>query len=265
MSSMPSSLFEPFADLTIFGLAPEVAEQMRKTQQAIREMLAEFQAQMAPFQDVLREIGKQSGKIASIEAAGWLPHNSTPFDLVALTQTPHDVDRVLTDFYRDRWDEIEDALRVRVRNLAVDDETKATFGEALVAHRLGLFRVNARLLFPEIERSVRTELSWGLTTPITSQKELREAVAHLDPMQMRTPGWYGLRLYRKLTDHLYGHLKTPADLAAAKLDPVPNRHATVHGLISYSDARSSMNMLIMADFVFTAISAIKVARSSGPA
>ena len=44
----------------------------------------------------------------------------------------------------------------------------------------------------------------------------------------------------------------------ACLDPVPNRHAALHGRVSYASEKSSLNMLIMTDFIFDAIS--KVAR-----
>ena len=31
---------------------------------------------------------------------------------------------------------------------------------------------------------------------------------------------------------------------------VPNRHASIHGLVSYSTFKHSMNMIIMADYIF---------------
>ena len=38
--------------------------------------------------------------------------------------------------------------------------------------------------------------------------------------------------------------------------PIPNRHAVVHGLVSYTTPRDSMNSLVIADFMFTSINAI---------
>ncbi len=38
---------------------------------------------------------------------------------------------------------------------------------------------------------------------------------------------------------------------------MPNRHAALHGYVTYASARSSFNMLVMVDFVFAAVTAIK--------
>ena len=46
-------------------------------------------------------------------------------------------------------------------------------------------------------------------------------------------------------------------------DPVPNRHAAMHGLVSYSTHKHSMNMLILTDYVFEILPPITVQRSAG--
>jgi len=86
---------------------------------------------------------------------------------------------------------------------------------------------------------------------------LSEAVGELGPSEFAMPGVSGIRLYTKLADHLYKQVRTPDEVAAARLDPVPNRHAVLHGRVSYATLKSSLNMLIMADFIFDAISKIK--------
>ncbi len=40
-------------------------------------------------------------------------------------------------------------------------------------------------------------------------------------------------------------------------DPVPNRHAAVHGLVSYSSMQNSLNTIFMADYIFQVISFLK--------
>jgi hypothetical protein len=46
-------------------------------------------------------------------------------------------------------------------------------------------------------------------------------------------------------------------LAAVADDPVPNRHAALHGLLPYAAQKHSMNMLIVADFLFQVICTVK--------
>src|SRR3546814_5398382 len=51
------------------------------------------------------------------------------------------------------------------------------------------------------------------------------------------PGVSGVRLYSKLAEHLYKQVRTPDEVEAARLDPVPNRHAVLHGRVSRSEER----------------------------
>lgn len=39
--------------------------------------------------------------------------------------------------------------------------------------------------------------------------------------------------------------------------PAPNRHAALHGFLPYDTAKNSINMLVMADFLFQVICALK--------
>ena len=46
------------------------------------------------------------------------------------------------------------------------------------------------------------------------------------------------------------------EMGKCETDPVPNRHAVIHGLISYSTAQNSINTLIMVDFMFHLIGVV---------
>lgn len=85
---------------------------------------------------------------------------------------------------------------------------------------------------------------------------LRELAGRLSPARTKPSGLHGLQFYQRLDDHLYNPIKTPEALAAAKADPVPNRHAVLHGLVAYDSRQSSINALIMTDFVFQVFSAL---------
>jgi hypothetical protein len=51
-------------------------------------------------------------------------------------------------------------------------------------------------------------------------------------------------------------VKTPERLAEVAADPVPNRHAALHGLVVYSTRQASMNALIMAEYAHLSILAV---------
>jgi hypothetical protein len=69
---------------------------------------------------------------------------------------------------------------------------------------------------------------------------------------------YGYALYIKLEKHLYKTVRRPDEIAEAVADAVPNRHASLHGIVTYSTMQNSLNALIMTDFVFHLIGQIKM-------
>ena len=66
-----------------------------------------------------------------------------------------------------------------------------------------------------------------------------------------------LAQFRRMTNHLYEPVRTEERVAELASDPVPNRHATVHGLVSYSTVQSSLNALIMTEFMYRIIHSLK--------
>ena len=107
---------------------------------------------------------------------------------------------------------------------------------------------------PEIERVSRIELHGdNLREKITSQPHLRELAGQLSLNAVEPRGYYGLVLFKKLTDHLYNRIATEEDRNRCNQDPVPNRHAAVHGLVVYSSNQNSLNTIFMADYIFQII------------
>ena len=128
-------------------------------------------------------------------------------------------------------------------------ETKATLREALSAHGTGHYRCVCRVLFPEIDREFRIHFFEDAAGSISSKKMLekltdRGALENFLPREA-----YGWILFDRLVHHLY----EPVDdnnRTHYEQNYVPNRHASTHGLVSYSTLKHSMNMIIMADYVF---------------
>lgn len=248
--------------------AARLLETLRPNESVSRQVTAVFQAldeQLSPFRETLSWVVKETAKCERLEEAGWLPHWSSPFE--ALEATALDAEAVhalVADHYRSEWPSLAAEFDRRGQGYSIDDEAKAAFREGLVAHGTGLFRCAPRLLFPELERVARSALHGGALDRVASQARLREAIGSLTPADLSDSGVYGLRLYGKLTEHLYENVKDDAALARVQADPVPNRHAAVHGLVAYNSAKSSMNAIIMADYLFQAISTLKAYDGSHP-
>lgn len=225
--------------------------------------MSAFAAKLMPspgMQERLAWLRREEVRCEAIEATGWMAHPSTPFHL-------HDDDGLdgadlagaIEVHYRLQWASVSSGMQGRVDACSIDDEAKAAYAEALAAHGAGLFRCAPRVLFPELERVARIELHDGVMEGLASQRLLREAMGGLTPAQMDWSGSAGLRFYRKLTEHVYASLKDPAAMAKAVADPVPNRHAALHGFVSYATAQSSFNALAGAEYMLMAISALKEA------
>lgn len=225
---------------------------------------------LTPTVELFRDIGAHIERSKGIEASGWLPHYTTPFAIILDDMSAEEISAVIEQYYRENWREVESAFVERLEVSELDDEAKATFKEALASHRHGLYRPVPRTLFPEIERVACAELYDGsrkyrkedaksgksLELGITSLPDFAEAVGKLPVGHVLTTD-YGYALYIKLEKHLYKTVKRPDEIAAAVAEAVPNRHASLHGIVTYSTMQNSLNALIMTDFIFHLIGQIK--------
>ncbi|MGI4880725.1 MAG: hypothetical protein ACRYG4_24945 [Janthinobacterium lividum] len=260
-------------------LPPAYLSSMAKIGETTRRVVAGFAGAQAPWnrsiaeilrplQDVFVRIEAEGQKARLVSSCGWLPHETMPFNEIDIAQaSPEEVDALVEAHYRHNWASIENTIAHSVDGYDIDDEAKATYREALTAHGLGLFRVSPRLLFPEIERVVSVELyggeheavpaTGGRKRPITSMKELREEIQQMPAGDVLAYA-FATELMERLDAHLYEHVgDDPGNLARFASDPVPNRHAALHGLVTYRSRKTSLNALIMADFIFHIVSRMK--------
>lgn len=212
--------------------------------------------QIRSFGAMFERIAREEEKNKKLENAGWLPHETSPFELID-TVPVEELSEKVRIYYLDNWEGIKAIFLERSTEYVVDDEAKATFREALEAHTKGLYRVAPRLLFPELERVARVELNFDALKRLGGQDQIRRSVGHLMPYQYREGAFYGMNLYDRLTNHLYANVPTPEILEKLQNDPVPNRHASIHGLVVYSTMQNSLNMIIMADFFLQVIAYIR--------
>ena len=213
---------------------------------------------LAPVVSLAGELGRLSRNAKLLDDAGWLPHHSTPFDVVDACQGDSgELRDRLTRYYQDRWPQVQQGIESRLIRYDVNEESKETFREVLEAHGAGLFRCIAPTLMLAIERVSRVDLHGGTFDPITSQHVLIAVVEQLPISSVEPRGFFGLALCKRLSDHLYEHCVDEQARDRFARDPVPNRHAAVHGHVAYSSMQHSLNMIFMAEFIFHVIGLAK--------
>lgn len=210
---------------------------------------------VAEFSRILEKLQRHNDVL---DKSGWLPHHSTPFGVVDDCDTDSEaLRRRLLHFYEERWSEVRQEIELRLAGYELDDEAKATFGEALDAHESRLYRCVCRVLPPEIERVARIELHDQKGRKKSSQPELGKVARTLPVSSIKPRGFRGLNLLGRLENHLYKKVRPDKDLYRFEQDPVPNRHAALHGLVVYSSPQNSLNSIFMTEYIFQVISALK--------
>lgn len=237
---------------SITGVMQQISPMMEAIEKAMKPLEGLKEA-IAPFYRLIEEIQREEYVRRRLEDAGWLPHVTTPFE--ALEDIEDDsLSATLEQHYRKNWEEIKLTFLERLEAYQIDDEAKGAMQGALAVHQQGIYIATTRLLLPEIERVIRDEF-YGGNPPnrSTSQIEFREVALELPVYALDK---HALKLFKAL-DHLYDYCNTAEDELKFSAKPIPNRHAAIHGRVSYNNMCSSVNMLILADFVFQIVTALK--------
>lgn len=213
---------------------------------AIEQISLPMQIFMNPLEKVFKKLSLNNKRCDFLEKSGWLPHYTTPFEWVDFEL--ENFSELMTNFYIENWSDISMQIKKRVLSLPnIDDEAKDTLIAALNIHEQGHYKFVVRALFPEIERLSRQKFrdESNKFLPIASQKELRENLGGV-PISGEL---FVLALYDKINQHLYSEVKSEENLKKLKLDSVPNRHAALHGLVSYNSMQNSLNAIFITDYL----------------
>ena len=135
-----------------------------------------------------------------LNAAGWLPHCTTPLSLVADCSGDVCAVRIkLDEYYEHNWSSVRRAIESKIAEYNVDEEAKATFREALDAHGYGLHRSVCRVLFPEIERVLRTELFERMTGHVRYGEFVKKLADGKTLDDVLPGGWFDFDYFGHLT------------------------------------------------------------------
>ena len=192
---------------------------------------------------------------AKLERTGWFPHSTFPTHL--LTQDYDDTyfDEAVLTYYRVNWAIVRQTIEEELSQCHVDEDAKEALHQALIAHEKELYLLVPPSLFPVIERAVRVCLCGDRIGNVSVEKQLENYLGDL-PLSALPYGTLGFFGYSQLSHHLYESIHTDSDRQRFLVAPVPNRHATIHGLVVYSSEKSSLNTIFVAMYVFRALTVV---------
>ena len=283
------TLTDGFATLAR-GFEPiqRVLGELSATLEPLRQTLGSLAIAAAPFVQAVARGMERWDSADRLLARGWVPHHTTPFDLVA--DCGNDDARLqasLLAYYTNHWAEVRARLETRLSSHGIDAEAKATFREALDAHEAGFYRCVIRVLFPELERVFRAALFDGRAGPIPYNEFVRRLsgeASNLELADFLIAGIQDMVLFKYLTEGVREASASRDDLRkdkpeyapglavgvdetnveTARRSPIPTRHAVAHGLVTYTSRQSSLNAIFIADYVFGVVTQV-LRRSSNPA
>lgn len=200
------------------------------------------------WQPAFEDIARYNSAKKTLKVKGILPHRSTPWALFDSSK-PNEFPPVVLGYYASEWQVAERVFLEDVDTYQISFEAKSAFVDAVKCHSARLFRSSVLTLLPAAEAEFRRAFGVALGQNGASLDELR-MVARKVPAGIILGHFAPLDLFKILQEHIYEPVKTSDALERFACDPVPNRHAAIHGLIIYDTELNSLNTLIMADYIF---------------
>ena len=207
--------------------------------------------------DNLDFVFEARGKGYLLDKNGWFPHYTIPEEFLNQDDDVEGFNIKLLNYYRENWGEIRVRIERNLPNYLVDDETKAVFHEALTAHSMRIYRCVPRTLISEIERIVRVEF-YGNKVGSFSVGGLIQDRFSKSPVSIFPDRSFWFVGFEQLTGHIYESIRDADTRLQFSESSVPNRHASLHGLISYSSEQNSLNSIFIAEYVMQLITAGKL-------
>ncbi|KAB1108866.1 hypothetical protein F4V89_28630, partial [Neorhizobium galegae] len=216
-----------------------------------------WRSELGKFVEQLNTWRRAHEASEALSITGWLYHPSLPPSVIqGHLDDVEKLDVAVGEHYRENWELIKMDLLGEISDLELAPVTKEVFSEAIDCHTAGRYRACVRLIFPEIEKEVRSSFLNDRSDRPAKIGDFLETASMMTFGDVIRNHWE-MKLFEKLTSHLYEDVREH-NIQRFLDDPVPNRHAAVHGLIDYGTLKNSVNVIIMAVYTFTIISSLRV-------
>ena len=190
------------------------------------------------------------------EELGWVVHRTLPTTVLE-DASEDNLDEAIMTHYKERWAEVRREIELATSGYLIDEDSKETMSQMLSAHESGLYRLVPVAMMVEIERAVRVHLYGQLVgRHLDIKGKIVDEISEL-PISAFQDITSGTIQHETLENHLYEHIDDDSDRSQFAENPIPNRHAAIHGLVPYSTEKSSLNSIFLADFVLQMITEIK--------
>ena len=198
-----------------------------------------------PFPSLVHPKARTAAKL------GWVVHHTLPTTVLE-DAAEENLDEAIMTHYKEKWPEVRKEIELATSRYLIDRDSKEIMNQALSAHEHGLYRLVPRAMMTEIERTGKVQLHEKL---VGSKFDSKKIIGEVDDLPLSffddlTSATIQYEIFEK---HLYKHLINENDLSPFAENAIPNRHATVHGLVPYASNKSSLNSIFLADFVFLMI------------
>ena len=250
--SVVGSALEPWSRYTspfsVVGSALEPWSRYTSPFSVVGSALEPWSRYTSPF-SVASSLHQSLAEVAQFEESGWFPHGTFPRHLLDSN------DDVILSYYRSNWTMVKQVIGEELSDCHVGRDAKNSVRQALIAHENGLYRLIPPSLFAAVEQAVRDCLYSNRVGQISMKSELIEVIGHL-PISVLPGGNLGFAAFTQLKHHSYESIHTETAREHFLNASVPNRHATIHGLVIYSSEKSSLNAIFLTMYVFQVLSVL---------
>ena len=222
----------------------------------LEPVFRDFEPILERLRDLIEQVGPHVEKLVrhqrierQFSNVGWLPYYSELIGQVEQHEGDAiSLDNMVSEYYRDHSDEIRKDMEGRIGSYEIDEEARETIREVFSAHESENYRSVCRTLFPELERMIKRSF-FNDSGRIRTADMVRKLAERLAGSEVLSREGFCLVTIGHHVKHMYAQVDDD-ERYRFEQNSIPNRHAALHGLVSYSTHKHSMNMIIMADYLF---------------
>ena len=235
-----------------------IEQRFKQISQPFVGFFKNFNIVVSPILKYFEELKLSKQQCDLLVLSGWVPHYTTPFH--EINTCDGCLSYLLEKHYKDNWMSLRNTIANRVKTYKVDDEAKKTFLDSLEMHDAGYYKSVPRNLYPEIERLVRNKFRDKNTffKGISSIHDLRKSSENIALSDIGRDELFVITLLEMLDNNFYRRCKNFEILENLKESPIPNRHAAIHGYVTYDSYQNSLNSIFIADFIFYLLQKIEL-------